>query len=53
MPVVDSEEAWVPVEVASLSLDVNFVALGASVVSRVSPGGQNLRLYKPEERLRS
>ena len=53
VPVVNSEEAWVPVEVASLSLDVYCVALGASVVSRVSPGGQNLRLYKPEKRLRS
>ena len=53
MPVVDSKEAWVLVEVPSLSVDVNFVALGASVVSRVSPGGQNLRLYKTEKRLRS
>ena len=53
MLVVDSEEAWVPVEVASLSVDVNFVVLGASVVSRASPGGRNLRLNKPKKRLRS
>lgn len=38
------KEAWVPVVVACLSVDVNFVALGASVVSRVSPGRRNLKL---------
>ena len=41
---MDSEEAWVPKVASSLSVDVNFVALGASVVSRVSPGRRNLRL---------
>lgn len=37
----DLKEAWVPVVVACLSVDVNFVALGASVVSRVSPRKRN------------
>lgn len=38
------KEAWVPVVVACLSVDVNFVALGASVVSRVSPRRRNLNI---------
>ena len=39
-----SDEAWVPVVVSCRSVDVNFVALGASVVSRVSPRRRNLKL---------
>ena len=41
---MNSDEAWVPEVVSCFSVDANFVVLGGSVVSRVSPGRENMRL---------